>query len=405
MGLTGKVIKAGMWLSIYRVGTKFAGLIKTAIVARILTPTQFGIFGLVSIALNLLETFTETGLEQALIHKPKVTSEDLSTAWLIVNLRSLVVSLILLISAPIFAHFFNQPSVTIFIQVIAITPILRGLRNPNMVFLKKKLEFGKETAMLISGAVAEVFVGIIAVVLLRNVWGLILSIMAGSIVELVVSYLVISPPKLSKPNLSAGLPLIKFGKWVWASSALSYIVNQGDDIVVGKLLGIDSLGFYQNAYKIASAPATQVTGTITQITFPAFSQIQADKKRLLRAFKRSLGFAALITLPLSLLIFTFPAQIISLALGDQWLMAAPALKILAIYGLIRSTSSLMAPLANALGRPDLITFTGLIRAAVLFATIYPLSVALGIAGTAWATVIAITVANTILAFRLYRLLK
>lgn len=402
--LTKRSLQAGLWLTFYRGFSKGAGLIKTIIVARILSPQQFGLFGVVSIGLNLFETFSETGIESALIHQKEIKAVDISTAWVILLVRSFLISLVLFLVAPFIASFFNVPEVVPFIRVISIVPIIRSLRNPQIVFFKRNLDFKKESYMLTTGAAMEVVVGVVATIITQNIWGLVISILAGGLGELIMSYLLISFPKITKPKWSVVKKQLEFGRWVWGSSALSYLVNQGDDMVVGKILGPVALGFYQNAFKLASVPATQITGTITQVTFPAFSSIQDDFPRLKRAFTKGFIFTTLVTLPICLITLIFADPLTRIIYGQEWLPLVPALRILSIFGAVRAISGLMGPLANALGKPKLITMSGVIQAVLLFALIFPFANLWGIVGVSWATVIAIITANSILAIRLYRIL-
>src|SRR5690606_25904358 len=128
--LTKRSIKAGSFVASYRFLAKLGGLLKTAITARILNPNQFGLFGYVSITLNLFETFSEMGIEQALIQETDISNKKLLSGWLVINIRSLLLVVFLLLSAPVVAWFFQAPETTLYISVIALTPLLRSLRNP-----------------------------------------------------------------------------------------------------------------------------------------------------------------------------------------------------------------------------------------------------------------------------------
>lgn len=400
--LTRRSITAGLWLAGYRGFARFGGLIKTAIVARILTPAQFGIFGVCSIVLNLFETFSETGIEQALIHKTNMDQKDLYSGWYLGLIRSLIISVILVAIAPLVARFFQVENIEPFIWALAITPIMRSLRNPNLVILKKQVNFQKESLMLGAGTLAEVVTGVTVSFLTRSVWGLISAIVAGALVELIISYLVIPRPQFTRPDWSRIKSLFNFGRWVWSSSALSYLVTQGDDIIVGKLLGPVALGFYQNAYKIASLPATQITGTISQVTFPAFASIQNDYHRLMRAVKKTLLVTAAFTLPFTLITILFAEPLTLLIYGRQWLPLVPALQVLSIYGATRAIVSSLGALTTAIGKPELITLNLVIMGLILVVLILPATNQFGITGTAWATVIASATANVFFLVGLFR---
>jgi len=401
MHLTRASIKASFWLTSYNFISKGFGLAKAVLLARLLTPTQFGYWGFVSLSLNLIETFTETGAESALIQKKDISRSELSAGWTIFLVRSIFITIVLFLAAPLIALFFKAPHITPYIQVIAFTPILRSLRNPALVLIKKRLEFHKEFLFLSGGSLVEVVTAIAATSVTRDVWGIVWSIVAGALAEVILSYLIVKPIIPTKFSRHEAKDLLNYGKWIWGGSLLSYIITQGDDIVVGKLLGASALGFYQYAYKIASLPATQITGVVTKVTFPAFSIIQDDRKRLQRAFKKTFWLTTVTTSGFSVLIAIFAYPLVKILLGEQWLSMVPALRILCIFDAIRASSSVYGPLLNAIGKPQLGTLANLIKAVSMFALIFSFTMKGGIEGTAWANVIS-SIITLIIFFSLVR---
>lgn len=403
--LTKRSIQAGSLLTLYRGVAKLGGLFKTAITARILNPNQFGMFGFVSITLNLFETFSEMGIEHALIQDKNITDRKLQSGWFVINIRSLIIVGILLVSAPVVAWFFQAPDLRMYIWVISVTPLLRSLRNPNLIINKRQLKFGQETAMLFSGTLVEIISAIILAVMTQSVWALVISIILGALTELVVSYIVLPLPRWQKIDMEYIPGLLRFGKWVWSASTLSYLVNQGDDIIVGKLLGTAPLGFYQNAFKLASLPATEITGTITQVSFPAMAAIQHQKDRLKRAFRKTLIVNSLLTLPIALILVIWAQPIVLIIYGDQWMPVIPILKVLALFGAIRSFNTNFESFLVAQGRPDIPTKAGLIRLGVLLILIGPFILWLGIVGAAISTLVAICSAGIYLSMAAINLIS
>lgn len=405
MNLTTRSITAGSWLFSYNVLARLAGILKTAIIARLLLPAQFGIFGIIAISLALLETFSETNFDQVLIQKKQLTEKHLITSWYVSLFRGLVLSLFLILTAPLIATYFKQPGIEVFIGWAALVPIIKALKNPRAILWQKKLDFKKEFILRSSGTLAELTIGISVSLLTRNVWGLVAAMLANAIGETVCSHFLIRPLKLSWPSIPIAKELFSFSRWLWGSSILSYVATQGDDIVVGKLLGTEALGFYQNAYKIASLPATQLTGVVYQVTYPAYSLIQTDKTRLKRAYKKTLLLTIIPTLGFALIIIFFAGPLTYLILGKNWLVIVPTLKILTIYGAIRAIVSTLGSLFYAVGQPKIITYHGIILVTTLLLLIIPLTKAGGINGTAWACVISIFASLPYLIFKANQVLN
>lgn len=402
--LTKRSVKAGSWLFGHNAIARVAGFFKIAVIARILTPKQFGVFGVASLALSLLETFSEAGVEHALVQKKEVDNEDVVTAWWISLVRGIFIGAVLYVFAPLVGEFFGNKDAALFIKAIAIAPVIRNLRNPSIVFFRKKLSFKQDFVMRTSGTLVELVVGVSVAYLTRSVWGLVASVIAGAIAETVSSYVVAKPFKLGLPLKKKAKEIMSFGGWIWLSSILTYLQNQGDDVVVGKMLGLTTLGYYQNAYKIASLPATQVTGMMSQVTFPAFATIQDDKQRLARAYKKTFYSSVLVGLLFLALVLGFARPLTLLILGDQWLPIIPALKVLAVFGAIRSVMLTIGPVFQAVGKPNVLVWIGVFRLLVLAAIILPLTSAYGMVGASWAIVISAVVAIPVMWWQMKRVI-
>jgi O-antigen/teichoic acid export membrane protein len=175
--------------------------------------------------------------------------------------------------------------------------------------------------------------------------------------------------------------LFSFGKWVAGSSILLFAITKGDDIFVGKMMGMSALGFYQMAYLISNMPATEISHLISQVTFPAYSLIQENLKRLREAFSNVLQVTAFLIFPLAGGIILFARDFTKLCLGDQWLPIIPVMQVLALAGLFRSISATTGPIFQGMGKPEIITKWQPVRFVVLFILIYPLTLKFGILGT------------------------
>lgn len=388
MSLTRKTITAGGWVIAHKGFARAAGLIKTIILARLLTPNEFGIFGLTTLALGFLETFSETGIDQALIQQKNLNERHLATSWVISLIRGASISALLFITAPIVDQFFGNHGVTLYIRVIALSPLLKSLKNPRIIELQRELNFKREFILRSAGTIAEVVVGIAVSLYTHNAWGLVASIIAGVIGEVISSYILVRPLSSFLITKNSAAELLGFGRWLWGSSILSYIATQGDNVVVGKLLGPTPLGFYQNAYKLATLPSTQLTSVSNEVSYPALAQISNDHARFIRAFKKTFWTTSGVSLAASTLIITLAYPLTYYIFGPKWLPLVPSLRILSVYGAIKAISSTLGPLFKAGGKPHVLTVHGILFVGVMVTTIVPLTRNVGIEGTSWSVVIA-----------------
>jgi len=224
-------------------------------------------------------------------------------------------------------------------------------------------------------------VAISAVLILKNVWALVLGLLAGNMMRCLVSYLV-HPyrPRLSK-YLGKVKELFAFGKWIMGSSVLVFLITQGDDIFVGKILGTTALGFYQLAYRISNLPTTEITHVISQVTFLAYSKLQDNIPRLREAYLKVLQLTALLSFPIAGLIFILAPDFTKIFLGEKWMPMVPAMQVLVFAGLIRSIQATRGAIFHAIGKPTIDTRWQVVRLSILAFSIYPFTIRAGIIGT------------------------
>ena len=241
-----------------------------------------------------------------------------------------------------------------------------------------------------------------AVLILRSVWALVFGLLAGNLVRLIVSYF-IHPyhPRLSS-DWDRAKELFGFGKWILGSSILVFLITQGDDIFVGKLLGVTLLGFYQMAYRISNAPATEITHVISQVTFPAYSKLQENIPKLREAYLKVLQVTAFLSFPIAGLIFVLAPDFTEIFLGEKWMPMVPAMQVLAIWGILRAVGT-VGPVARAVGKPRIAANVQLVQLIVLATLIYSLSVRWGILGTSLAVVFGSLVARLISSYMVIKI--
>ena len=404
IGLRTRVVRAGFWVFALRIMSQVFGLARTIVLARLLIPADFGLFGMVLLAMSVINTFTQTGVNAALIQKQKDTSPYLDTAWTVQVIRGIILALIAFAIAPYVASFFGVPAAKLVLQVIAFSVFLEGFGNIGVVYFQKELEFNKQFAYQISGTIADVGVAISAAVLLRSVWALVLGLLAGNLVRTVVSYF-IHP---YRPRLSFDLQRFKelfgFGKWFFCSSILQFLITQGDDILVGKLLGVRALGFYQLAYKLSNLPAIEIAHATSRVTFPAYSKLQDNLPRLREAYLRVLQLTAFLSFAIAGLILVLASDFTRIVLGENWMPMVPTVQALCIFGMIRSISATAGPIFYSVGKPKIQTRLSAIQLAIMAMIIYPLTIRWGILGASFAVVISSIVALILISREVSRII-
>ena len=385
--LSQRVVRSVFWVFSLRIVQQLFNLGRLVILARILAPHDFGLLGIALLTMATLETFSQTGFQAALIQKKEDIKSHLDAAWTVLILRGFILFAILYLIAPYAATFFNAPEAKPIIQVIGFAILLQAFTNIGVIYFQKELEFNKECIYQFAGTLADFVVAVSAVLILRNVWALVFGLLAGNAARCIVSYF-IHPyrPRLSS-DLGKAKELFGFGKWILGSSILIFLLSQGDDIFVGKLLGATALGFYQLAYRLSNMPTTEITHVISRVTFPVYSKLQDNLPSLREAYLKTLQLTAFLSIPIAGLIFILAPEFTMIFLGEKWMPMVPAMQVLCILGALRSIVATMGPVFYSTGNPKIGTQLSIMQLFIMIILIYPLTMKWGIVGTSLVAVL------------------
>lgn len=405
MGYLKDTIKGVSWVGAYRASSRLIAFVKTAIIARILLPAQFGIFGIAGLILTLLETLTETGINIFLVQEEDNVDSYIDTAWVVSIVRGVLIALAMIFLTPFIVSFFRVPEAKDILFLTSLVPLLRGFINPAIAKFQKELMFDKEFRFKLPIYVIESVVAVALAFLTHEASSFIWGMIAGATIEILLSFIIVRPvPRFSFEAIKIKR-VVDRGKWVTAFGAFDYLFQNLDDFAVGKFLGKSPLGFYQVAYKISSLPISEVANVFSRVTFPIFRKISKDKKRLKKAFiKTTLGTSALV-IPFGAVIFLFSEQIVLILLGNNWLATVPVLKVLSLYGVIRGVFYPMMAVFLALQKQQYVTLVTLVGILGLGLSIVPLVNRFGIVGAGISTLVGSLATAPIIVYYLFKIFK
>ena len=380
-----RAVKSGIWVGITKVAMRSSQLIMLVVLARLLSPTQFGLMGISLLLLSGTRKFSRFGLDAALIQKKESNVDSyLNTTWCLEITRGLLLFSVLYLGAPFAATQFGEPAAQPLIRTLGLVPLLHGLRNPAVVYFEKDLAFHKSFIYQASGGLAQLVVGIGYALYSPTVWALVAASLAKPAVRTGMSYLLDDFRPWPAPDLGAARELIQFGKWMTGGSILGFLYSEGDDAFVGWFLSATALGFYQYAYRMADMPATQMSGVLSQVTFPTYSALQQDITEVRDAVLQTTRLTAFFAFPMAFGIALVAPSFVPVVLGEQWTQMIVPMQILAFYGLFHAITRNFGELWKSQNRPDLQVKLGLVRIACLAVCIWPATAAWGIEGTALA---------------------
>lgn len=405
MGYKSQAFKGVSWMGILRLSTRAIAFVRLAILARILSPSVFGVFGVATLVLSFLEVLTETGINVFLIQKKDEANQYTSSAWIVSIIRGCLISLVLVICASSIVNFFNSPESYNVILLIAVVPLVRGFINPSIINIQKEIQFQKEFYLRSALFLVDSLIVIAAAFITRSAESFAYGLIVSAILETILSFAFFKPwPKLSF-EINKVKTIIDRGWWITATGIFSYIADNGDNIVVGKILGTSSLGLYQVAYKISTLSISEVTEIVNKVTFPVYSKFSEDKDRLFKAFVKVTSVSSTVAVLVGVTIFVFAYEIVLIVAGKDWLSIVPVVQILAFYGVLRSIFGNFSSLLLSIHRQDYVAKMTFIRVIVLLVTVVPLMNTLGLQGAAYAMIISILAEIPIMLFYLWKVAK
>lgn len=384
MGYFPQTIKSLSWTGALRITIRTITFFRLAILARILTPSQFGVVGLALIVISFLDTFTDVGISVFIIQLTEPITTYLSELWGLSIVSGIFETLCILIFALPITLFFHNNNLYSLLLVICLVPFIRGFINPSVLLFQKNLTFEKEYLYRSFLYFIDTLISVSLALLTHSAMSLIAGLLVSAIFETLLSFFIVKPT----PNLSINLNKIKHilhkGKWITFSGIATYFFQNGDDIVVGRILSTADLGLYQMAYKLALLPSTEISDNAAKVTFPVYAKISHDLQRLKKAVFKTTSIVAVFSILVAMILYIFPTDIIRIILGNQWISAAPVLQILAVYGALRSISGSMLPSFLALGMQKTVAIINFVSLITLAICVIPSVLFFGLQGAGYA---------------------
>jgi len=403
--LSRRVIISGFWVFSLRVFQQLFSFSRLIILARILAPFDFGLMGIALLTMSTLETFSQTGFQAALIQKKKDIESYLDAAWTVLILRGLAIFGILYFAAPFASSFFAAPEAKPIIRVIGFSVLLQAFTNIGVIYFQKELKFNKEFIYQFVGTIADFVVAVAAVLILKSVWALVFGLLSGNAARCFVSYLLQPYRAHLSFDLRKAKELFGFGKWILGSSILVFLLTQGDDAFVARILGTAALGFYQLAYRISNMPATEISHVISKVMYPAYSEIRDNLPALRESYLKVLELTAFLSFPATAVILVLSPDFTNIFLGDKWLPMVPAMQVLALFGMIRSIGATTGVVFMAVGKPEIRTKIQSAQLIFLAVLIYPLTMRWGILGTSIAVTAYALIFNLVAFYKALDIVK
>lgn len=352
-----KAVAGFGWQTILKIITSIITLIKMSILARLLGPTEFGLFSLALIALGLSESTTQTGINVTIMQSKRSMSYYLDTAWVIAITRGFIIAILMNLLGFGLSHFFKNPQLVFLVSLTSFVPVIKGFINPALVLFRKNLQFFKGSLFRLVIKLAEVILAVAFGYWLKSVEALILSMIGAALVEVSLSLLYFELKPRFRYFKSRAQEILKAAKWLSFSSLIGYLNDNLDDFIIGKLTSTKKLGFYHNAYALSHKANYDLSRSVHYGTLPIYTRMLDDRVRLRRAFFKTLTWSGTIFIVSSTVLLLFPQLVVNIILGPKWLAVIPLLPWLTLAGLLHALSYLAYSLFLATAVTNYLTYT------------------------------------------------
>lgn len=342
-----------LWSFIDRFSQQGITFIVGIILARLLSPKEFGLIGMITIFIAISESFIDSGFSQALIRKKDCTEKDYSTVFYFNLVVGLLFFLILFISAPAIASFFNEKQLVNLIRVLGLVLIIDAFTIIQRTTLTQQINFKLQTKVSVIASIVSGIVGIVMAYAGFGVW----SLVAKTLVQRIINSLLLWFWNYWKPQMvfciKSFKELFSFGSKLLVSGLINTLYINIYYLIIGKYFSAQELGYYSQAVKFNDLPSSNINGIVSRVSYPVLAQLQNNPQQLKSGYKKIIKSTMFITFVLMLGLAVTAEPLLMTLIGEQWRTSVEYLQLLCFVGMLYPLHALNLNMLNVKGRSDL----------------------------------------------------
>lgn len=351
--LKDKTVKGVGWSAIDNVAGYAVTFVVGIILARLLSPEDYGLLGLIGIFTAICGCFINAGFGSALIRKKDATEDDYNTVFIFNLVMSIVLYGVMFLCAPLIADFFDRQELIALTRVSSLGMIIGSLAMVQRTRLTKRIDFKTQTKITITAAIIRSVVGITTAFIGWGVWALVAQeLTATSISTLLLWYFNRWVPKL-KFSTKSFHELFGYGSKMLASGLIDTVWKEIYQVVIGKFYAPATLGLYTRATMFSSIFSSNITGIVMRVSFPVLSELQDDKVRLKDGYRRIIRTTMFISFCCMLMLAAIAKSMILVLIGEKWVQSAYFLQIVCFSGMLYPLHAINLNMLQVQGRSDL----------------------------------------------------
>lgn len=361
--------RGAAWTMAAQGAIRISGFATFVILARILAPEDFGAIALAQSIALVFTIVAEFGLAEYLVKGRAPTQVSFSTAFWVSLSGGAVLGAVLVGAAWPVSEFLSAPQAAPVIAALALAVVMDSAKSVPNALLKRRFEFGALAGRLIVAVVAGQLVAIAMAVGNAGVWALVGQVWTVSLVSLVITWIAAKWRPSAEFSLSEAVRMTRFGIQVIGARLVTQSVLRGIDALVSRYLGLTQLGYFSMASRMTQMTVDMMSVATTTVAAPLYASVKRNHERFVNSYMAGQNAVVAVSTPLLLGLSINAELIVPALLGNDWLVAVPVLRVLALVGAVRVfASSIHGPLLNVIGRPELNVYFALGTAALALPT-------------------------------------
>lgn len=347
--LVSKSISGGMSTLIEQGAKILLTLGSITILARLLSPADYGLIGMVAVVVGLATLFKDAGFAISTVQRKEITEEQISALFWINSLISLVLGLCVLGSSHLVASLYSEPQLILITAALSFPFIISGLGIQHAALLRRHMRFGSLAVVKVGSQAIGILVTIMLALFEWRYWSLVAGAWAASLSALLITFY-FCPWMPGRIQKESGIrDMLLFGGHMTISNFIGYLARNADSFLIGRFVGAESLGLYNRAYSLFLLPVTQIRNPVLKVASPVLSSLKDDPVRYVKYYRRMVDVMATLAIPISLYCIVESGFIINLLLGEKWMAIVPIFRALSVAGLVQSISGTRSAVMLSLG--------------------------------------------------------
>jgi O-antigen/teichoic acid export membrane protein len=380
-------VNSVLWSFVQQFGFVGVNFVVSIVLARILMPSEFGLYGITLIFSGIANLISDGGMASSLIRTKNSNDSDYSIIFWFNVLISFILYLIIYIAAPFIADFYDKNELILLLRVVCLSIIISSFTTVHSTRLTKEMQFKKKAILSFPSLVFSGSIGIFLSLNSFGVWSLVYRDLSFSIILGILLWIT----SAWKPKFQFSFNKFKYhfdyGYKLLFTSLLSKLFTDSYKLIIGKFLSLNELGFFTRAKSMEELPNQIVFNTINKVLFPMLSLVQDDNEKLKKSYGQIIKLVTFLVTPFMILLFLIAKPLFVFLLTDKWLPAVPYFKILILAAIITPLQPYLLNICKVKGRSDLVLKLSLIEYFFIFFSLFMI-VPFGMYGLLWGLVIA-----------------